>query len=106
MSDILYGAAIEYKKLNDTIYKIILGRKGKSFYHLAGLQHLKDITFPSTNKERIYKEILKKRVTIDNIKKSIFYSEAFIEERMNANHVHFSKNIIMIIHMVLQKQLH
>lgn len=45
------------------------GRKGKSyeimlhfppecFFHLSGLQHLTDITFPSKNKERIYKEIL------------------------------------------------
>ena len=71
MSDILYDAAMEYKKLERTVYRIIVGRKGysypimlhfppESFFHLAGLQHLTDLTYPSTNKERIYKEISKK----------------------------------------------
>lgn len=94
MSDVLYNAAIEYKKLEKTVYKIIVGRKGysysimlhfppESFFHLAGLQHLTDLTFPSTNKERIYKEILKKNFTEEDIKKSIFYDKWFIEERLN-----------------------
>lgn len=47
------------------------------------MQHLKDLTFPSTNKERIYKEILKRKITIDDIKKSVFYEKWFIEERLN-----------------------
>lgn len=95
MSDILYDAAIEYKKLEKTIYRIIVGRKGhlypiilhfppESFFHLAGLQHLTDLTYPSTNRERIYKEILKKNFTISNIEKSIFYEKWFIEERLNS----------------------
>ena len=65
MSDLLYNAAVEYQRLQNVVYKIIVGRKGKSytlqlhfppesFFHLTGLQHLTDITFPSTNKERIY----------------------------------------------------
>lgn len=93
MRDILYEAAVEYKKLEKIIYEIIVGRKGKSytlmlhfspdsFFHLAGLQHLTDIIFPSTNKERIYKEILAKNITIDTIKGSVFYSENHIEERI------------------------
>ncbi len=93
MTDVLYNAAIEYQKLKDIIYKIVLGRKKRaynimlhfppeSFYHLAGLQHLEDITFPSTNKERIYKEILKKNLTINDINISVFYNECFIEERL------------------------
>ena len=95
MSDILYNAAIEYKKLEKTVYKIIVGRKGcsysimlhfppESFFHLAGLQHLTDLTYPSTNKERIYKEILKKKFTVKDIEKSIFYSRWFVEERLNS----------------------
>lgn len=95
MSDILYNAAIEYKKLEKTVYKIIVGRKGysypimlhfppESFFHLAGLQHLTDLTYPSTNKERIYKEILKKKFTVNDIEKSIFYSKWFVEERLNS----------------------
>ena len=93
MSDMLYDASIEYEKLKDTIYKIVVGRKGKayililhfppeSFFHLAGLQHLTDITFPSTNKERIYKEIKSGNLTMKDIRKSVFFDKWFIEERL------------------------
>ena len=93
MPDLLYQAAIEYQKLKNTIYKIVLGRKQKSyilmlhfteesFYHLAGLQHLTDLTFPSKNKERIYKEILRGKITNEMLKKSVFYDKWFIEERL------------------------
>lgn len=68
MRDLLYEAAIEYKKLEEIKYRIVVGRKGRSynivqhfpmesFFYLAGLQHLTDITLPSKNKERIYKDI-------------------------------------------------
>ena len=51
MVDILYKAAVNYKKMLNIGYKIILGKKGKayyinlnfyeeSFFHLVGLQHL------------------------------------------------------------------
>lgn len=94
MTDILYEAAIEYQKLKGIKYRIVIGRKGQaynimlhfppeSFFHLAGLQHLEDITFPSKNKERIYKEILKKKLTIDDINTSVFYEESYVEERLN-----------------------
>ena len=94
MADILYDAAVEYQKLRGVIYKIVIGRKNQSydinlhfppesFFHLAGLQHLKDITFPSTNKERIYKEILSKNFTIDDINTSVFYDKWFVEERLS-----------------------
>ncbi len=93
MTDILYEAALEYQKLKNWIYNIILGRKGdayyinlhfppEAFFHLAGLQHLSDLTFPSSNKERIYKEILRKKFTLKHIKKSVFYEEYHIEERI------------------------
>lgn len=59
-------------------------RKNESFFHLAGLQHLTDLTFPSANKERIYKEILEKNLTVNDIKKSVFYNKWFIEERLNS----------------------
>lgn len=94
MADILYEAAVEYQKLRDTAYKILVGRKNQSyeimlhfppesFFHLAGLQHLEDVTFPSTNKERIYKEILKRKLTINDINSSSFYEKWFIEERLS-----------------------
>lgn len=94
MSDILYDAAVEYRRLKNVVYKIVVGRKGKSytlqlhfppesFFHLAGLQHLTDITFPSKNRERIYKEILNHNLGIQDIQKSIFFDKWYIEERLN-----------------------
>lgn len=108
MTDLLYQAAMEYQKLQNIKYKVIVGRKGKaytillhfpeeSFFHLAGLQHLTDITFPSRNKERIYKEILNHEITVENLKKSVFYESWFIEERLA--HLHhlqdmFESNVV------------
>lgn len=89
MQDLLYKAAMEYKQLSGTVYRIVLGRKGKSytimlhfpyesFFHLAGLQHLTDIQFSSQNKERIFKEILNHRITIEHLRKSVFFEKYFI----------------------------
>lgn len=94
MSDLLYQAAENYKKLKDITYQIVLGHKRKSyclmlsfpeesFYHLAGLHHLKDLKFPSTNKCRIFKEIIKEKITLDMIQKSVFYEKRCIEERIS-----------------------
>ena len=93
MEDILYLAALEYQKLLNVGYHILLGRKCKmyilnlrfkrsDFFHLTGLQHLTDITFPTSNKERIFKEILNKRIGNELIKKSVFYETYRIEERI------------------------
>ncbi len=101
MSDILYEAAVNYQELINIEYYIVLGRKNKeyhihlkfleeSFHHLIGLQHLTDIHFPTTNKKRIYKEILSKRINIKKIQKSEFYSKYNIENRIN-NLVYLSK---------------
>lgn len=92
MSDILYDAAKNYSSLLDKGYHIVLGRKGRiyeinlrfdmeDFFHLAGLQHLKDVTFPSQNRERIFKEIISGNITIDMIKDSEFYEECDVETR-------------------------
>ncbi len=94
MPDLLYQAAFEYRKLKNIIYKIVLGRKNKTYYlklhfpeetffHLAGLQHLTDLTFPSKNKQRIYKEILNGKITCKTLEKSVFYRSWFIEERLS-----------------------
>lgn len=91
--DILYESAVKYAKLRNVAYEITLGRKGKkfelilhfpyeSFYHLAGLQHLDDLVFPSTNKERIFKEILRGNLTIDYLKKSFSYIPWRVESRI------------------------
>ena len=93
MNDLLYQAALRFEKLTSKGYRIILGRKTKtyelqlrfpqdSFFHLAGLQHLGDFTFSSQNKERIYKEILQKEITLVDLQKSIFFDTFFISERL------------------------
>lgn len=93
MRDILYDAALKYETMIGKGYHIVVGRKCKeypvqlrftqdAFFHLVGLQHLTDITFSSTNKERVYKEILLGNITTEMIKKSIFYDDFFIEERI------------------------
>lgn len=94
MGDLLYNAACEYKKLENVSYEIFLGRKGQlyklllhfpydAFYHLIGLQHLQDITYSSTNKERIFKDILRGKLKYEVIRKSIFFEENYIEERIS-----------------------
>lgn len=93
MEDILYNAAVKYKELLDRGYHIVLGRKSRiytlqlrftmdSFFHLVGFQHLTDITYTSKNRERIYKDILNGKITYKLIRKSVFYEEYFIEERI------------------------
>lgn len=92
-ADLLYSAAMEYGKLQTKGYHIILGRKGKeyhiqlrfpwdAFFHLIGLQHLTDLTYPSKNKERIYKEIIENNLTYATISKSQYFNEFYIKERI------------------------
>lgn len=91
--DILYKSAVNYQTMLNIGYKIVLGRKGKpyyidlnfymeSFFHLIGLQHLTDLEQLKGNKERIYKEILAKITTYEDIKKSIHFEEWKIKERI------------------------
>lgn len=92
-TDLLYSAAIKYQELFTKGYHIVLGKKNKeyhiqlrfpydSFFHLVGLQHLTDLKYPSTNKERIYKEIIKGKINYETIKKSQYFDEYHIEERI------------------------
>ena len=93
MEDLLYSAALEYEKLLNKGYYILLGRKCKiyilnlrfkksDFFNLEGLQHLTDIKFSTTNKERIYKEILNRKNSNEMLKKSVFYEKYCIAERI------------------------
>ena len=49
---------------------------------MIGLQHLTDLTYPSKNKERIYKEIIGKNLTYATISKSQYFNEFYIKERI------------------------
>jgi hypothetical protein len=93
LGDILYDASIEYSKLLNKGYHIILGRKNiqyeinlrfdrDDFFHLVGLQHLTDVTFPTQNRERIFKDILSKKINIGTIRNSVFYKECDVETRI------------------------
>lgn len=81
----LLDSAIAYKELLNIEYKIILGRKGRltefyihfkkeNFFHLIGLQNLRDINFPTKNKEEIFDLILNETITYDLISKSCFFN--------------------------------
>lgn len=84
--DKLKLCAIEFQKLFNIHYKIILGRKGKEteliltfekkeFFHLIGLQKLTDLPYLRTNSEKIFDSIMNGTITYDNIRKSNFFQE-------------------------------
>lgn len=91
--DALYNAAFLFKKLLDTEYVFVLGKKNvkatihlifhdTNFYHLAGLQHLEDIAHLRRNKKEIFKKILNRQIKIEDLQKSRFYKD--IEGRVAA----------------------
>lgn len=93
MTDILYEMACLYSSWKDITYKIVLGRKqktyelmlhfpAKSFFHLAGLQHLTDLDFGTKSKAFIFKKILDREITILDLQKSVFYEEWNIKNRI------------------------
>lgn len=90
--DELYQCAAVFHNLLDVEYRIIIGRKGKSviidlafdrkdFFHLIGLQHLKDLPNLRTDRGKIFNQILTRQITIDQIQKSSFFSK--IEKRIS-----------------------
>ena len=98
---ILKERAEAFKKLFDIQYKIILGRKGKTvefivsfekehFFHLIGLHKLKDISYPTKNKGKLFDIILNEDITYEMVKKSDYFSSnkkdkyPGIEDRINS----------------------
>lgn len=82
--DKLKECAINFEKLLDIQYKIILAKKGKptkfvltfdkkDFHHLVGLQKLKDISNLKRDRAIIFDEILNDVITYDMISKSPFF---------------------------------
>ena len=93
MNDVLYEMACLYSNWKDITYKIVLGRKQKtyelmlhfpaaSFFHIAGLQHLTDLDFGTKSKAFVFKKILNKEITILDLQESVFYEEWHIENRV------------------------
>ena len=84
MEDILYSAARKYMELLDYQYNIVLGYKGKStalnirfekvgFTHLSGLHKLKDLELPLNKGEILFNNIIDRKITFENISKSIYF---------------------------------
>ena len=81
-----------FSKLFNTEYEFILGRKNKTvtlriefqkmhFFHLAGLQHLKDLPRLAFSSELIFDQIESGTISSSYIESSINYS--FIEKRLS-----------------------
>lgn len=90
--DKLLICARAFQKLLHTEYKIIIGRKGKQitlrvtflssqFHHLMGLVKLRDLEVANQNRNKVFKDILNRKLTYDRIAKSEFISE--IENRFD-----------------------
>ena len=82
--DKIYEAAAKYVALSRYEYKFILSRNRKllelrvdfrdeDFYHLTGLQYLKDIDIPRNRKKTLDDIIYKKRITDSRLENSRFY---------------------------------
>ena len=89
--DYLQICAKAFEKLLDVQYHIVLGRKGKlvnlnilfepkEFHHLIGLHKLHDLRLARENREKIFYEILAGKITMEDLKKSRYYSE--IQKRL------------------------
>ncbi|WP_448863616.1 PBECR4 domain-containing protein [Clostridium sp.] len=91
MMDYLQICAKAFEKLLDVQYHIVLGRKGKlvnlnilfepkEFHHLIGLHKLRDLRLARENREKIFYEILAGKISMEDLKKSRYYSE--IQKRL------------------------
>ena len=85
--DYLQACAKAFEHLLDTKYHIVIGRKGKltelnllfdptEFHHLIGLHKLHDLRLARGNREKIFYQILAGGISMDDLKKSLFYPKA------------------------------
>ena len=112
MTDKLQRCALAFRRLIDTRYKIIIGRKGRAteiildfseteFVHLAGLHKLKDNDFIRTaSRDKVFDYALNGRISYDTLTKSknfdlikerIDYFE-FLESILDRNDIIFKYN--------------
>lgn len=79
--DRLMYCALAFEKLLNIQYRMIIGRKGKAvellvgfskldFHHLMGLGKLKDLRLATMNRETVFAEILKGKISYEIISKS------------------------------------
>ena len=89
--DYLQVCAKSFEHLLNIKYHIILGRKGKltelnilfaptEFHHLIGLHKLHDLRLSRGNREKIFYQILAGNLSMDDLKKSRYFTE--VQKRM------------------------
>lgn len=62
------------------IRKMILSFSKKEFFHLAGLQYLKDVALPK-NRNTTIQDVLDKKITDEILEKSTYYVNSLKEEK-------------------------
>lgn len=91
----LQACAKAFERLLDIRYHIVIGRKGKltelnilfdptEFHHLVGLHKLHDLRLARGNREKIFYQILSGSLSMDDLRKSRYFSN--IEKRMEPFH--------------------
>lgn len=89
--DQLLICAKSFEHMLSVKYHITIGRKGKSvkltigfeaveFHHLIGLHKLRDLRLSRANREKIFYQIIRGDITLDDIKKSRYFSS--IQQRL------------------------
>ncbi|MCK9192022.1 MAG: PBECR4 domain-containing protein [Sphaerochaetaceae bacterium] len=79
----LKNAALSYNELCNKKYEIIVAKKGKrhnidlsfninQFYHLVGVQHLKDINLNYRDKSIFFKDVLNDKINMKKMVQSLF----------------------------------
>ena len=121
MADILQ-AAQKFNNLLDIEYKIVLGKKNKTieftiafqethFFHLAGLQHLKDLSTVFTeSRDLIFRKILKGIIQKQKIESSESYNQIkdridyliYLEQIMDSNETIYKYNPKLEIFSAIQ----
>lgn len=90
----LKNAALSYNELCNKKYEIIVAKKGKrhnidlsfninQFYHLVGVQHLKDINLNYRDKSIFFKDVLNDKINMKKISSSNFFIHYKIEDRID-----------------------
>ncbi len=106
--NILKDAASVYERIKEKRYMLCIKRKGEvktltiffpiaNFYHLVGLNKLKDIPIVQRKAKSIYKEILDEKITYQNIENSVYIDQIkdrlfyfqHIEKLLSVNSLYF-----------------
>jgi hypothetical protein len=89
----LKNAAISFDNLCKKKYKLIVAKKRKEynidllfkrnqFYHLIGIQHLKDINLDYKDKNKFFKDVINNKINMETLSGSSFFVDSRIEDRI------------------------